>query len=95
MNIPVQTESKYIDRPEVEERFADSLEGLEYDVDSNVAKFTFSVKRGSTRLTACRVALPLSGLVSMSKALNEYLTMLEAQGLIRTVHISPGPASRN
>jgi len=93
--IPVQTESKFIDRPEIAEVFADSLAAAEYDIESQVTKLVFAVKRGSVRLTACRVALPLAGLITMSKVLTEYLAQLERQGLIRTVQISPGTDSRN
>jgi hypothetical protein len=90
-------ELKYVDRPEVSETFVDLLQRI--SIHANVARLEFTSVRvhdplpgrptAGTQITACRLALPLEGLLQMGDQINNLIRLLEQQGAIKRVAVVP------
>ena len=95
----VQPSLTYVDRPEISETFADSCARIM--VEGLNAKLEFAVNRmedpkppappTGKALTACRVVLPLPGLVDLHAKLSQILGALQAQGVIKVATFPQGP----
>jgi hypothetical protein len=87
----------YVDRPEVSETFADSLARLTFD-GMNL-KMEFTVNRmddpnppaapTGKALTACRVVMPLPGMLDMIGKLQAIVAQLQAAGVLRQIANPP------
>jgi len=96
---PAGPQLEYVDRPEVSETFADSLE--RFTIDQTGARLEFVVHRSDQpsppaplivkKYTACRVVMPLQGFFAMVTMLNELVQQMQKQGLIKPV--TPTPSS--
>jgi hypothetical protein len=89
---PVQL--TYRDRPEIPETYADTLHVA--IVEGAVVKIEFVVNRPheptapgafvtGNALTACRLVMPLQGVVDMANRLDKLLTQLHAKGILKSV----------
>lgn len=93
----------YADRPEILETYADTLEKL--SIDSQTLRLEFCVTRMNEpqppkpltgkKYTSCRLVMPPSGLLDMFNKLNNLISLLEQQGLVKrdtnqVVSIPPG-----
>jgi hypothetical protein len=89
---PVQL--TYRDRPEIPETYADTLHVA--CVEGVVVKMEFVVNRPheptapgasvtGNALTACRLVMPLQGMVDMAKKLDKLLTQMHAKGILKSV----------
>lgn len=98
---PIQPKMNYVDRPEVFETFADSCARI--TVEGLNAKLEFAVNRmddprppappSGKALTACRLVLPLPGLVDLHAKISQILGALQAQGVIQVTPIAQGSQS--
>ena len=98
---PVQPVLTYVDRPEVSETFADSLEKV--ILDGGVARLEFVVNRldqprppaapTGKKYTTCRLALPMAGLVGLANQLHGLMQALSQQGAFRQITPAPGSPS--
>jgi hypothetical protein len=85
----------YVDRPEIPETFADLLrhatsEGVNVKLEFVVNRFEPAAPGApitGRSVTACRVIIPLPGLVDMMAKLGSLVANLEAQGVI--THLPP------
>jgi len=92
----------YVDRPEVPETFADSLERL--FVDGASVRLEFVVNRfddpqppkppTGKKYTACRVVLPIGALPQVLNQLSNIMKVLVQQGVFQPVHPGPTPGSK-
>ena len=83
----------YVDRPEVVESFADSLENVM--VDGATARFEFVVNRMDTpkpptppsgkKYTACRLVMPISALPALANQINNIMAALVRSGAVTQV----------
>jgi hypothetical protein len=88
---------EHVDRPEISEIFVDFLRGV--DINGGVMRFEFVVKRysepeegesdDSRTCTACRLALPIAGVIDLFEKLKELVKALEQQGLIHREVAAP------
>lgn len=95
--IPQPPQLTYVDRPEISETFADSLGRLTFD--GLTLRMEFLVNRmddpnpptppTGRALTACRVVLPLSGVMDMAGKLQMLMAQLQAAGVLRQVQTPP------
>jgi hypothetical protein len=84
---------KYVDRPEITEAFADSLETVIFDGLSVRMEFVvnrFEPSKPNTgptgsKVTAARLVLPLAGVVNLLSQLNSLMTALQQQGALSEV----------
>ncbi len=93
--------SRYIDRPEIGEIFADGAEHFFYG--ENVVKMTLSStqwptpKKGQTyrgqRYPVCRLVLTAKAAVEVYNQLHQFMTVFEQEGLI--VKTESGPKTIN
>ena len=100
---PVQIGLRYVDRPEISETYADSVEKASFD--GNAVKIEFCVHRISVPVpsqlpsgekhTCCRLVLPLAGLIQMSGQIQELLSSLEQQGVIKKTPLAPSSSTKN
>jgi hypothetical protein len=98
---PIQLQ--YVDREEISEAYADSLEKAVFD--GNTVKLEFVVNRLSPpipsqaptgkKLTSCRVVLPLAGLIQMNGQIKNLLESLERQGVFKTTPVAPSSTTKN
>jgi hypothetical protein len=80
----------YADRPEIPETFADLLrhaisEGVNVKLEFVVNRFEPAVAAApivGRSVTACRLVMPLSGLMDMMAKLGSLVASLQAQGVI-------------
>jgi hypothetical protein len=87
----------YLDRPDVSETFADSLGRLMFD--GMHLRMEFLVNRmddpnppaapTGKALTACRVVIPLPGMVDMLSKLQAVMGQLQAAGVFRQITNPP------
>jgi hypothetical protein len=76
---PIQPNLRYVDRPEIAEAFADSLEKFVFD--GGILRMEFTVTRyddpkppaapSGTKITACRLVLPPNGIVELMNKLEK------------------------
>ena len=99
-------QSKYIDRPDLSETFADHLEHTNFG--DAVVKITMSATRWpefksgtqimGERTTALRLVVPAKAAIELYNSLSQLLGALEKQGLV-THQINPGapinPVTKN
>jgi hypothetical protein len=91
----ITSKREHVDRPEISEIFVDFLRGV--DINGGVMRFEFVVKRYSEPAEgesddsrACRLALPIPGVIDLFEKLKELVKALEQQGLIhREVAATP------
>jgi hypothetical protein len=91
----------HFDRPEVSEILVDALRGV--DVNGGVLRFEFVVNRfnepkndkseGSRTYTACRLALPIVGVLDLFDKLEGLVNTLERTGLIQKNRGAMSPSS--
>jgi hypothetical protein len=98
--VPVsgQVQMTYVDRPEISETFADSLGRMMWD--GIHLRMEFVVNRlddaqqgkppSGRALTACRVIIPVQGVIEMAAKLQNLMAQLQASGVLRQVHM-PSP----
>jgi hypothetical protein len=96
---PKPPQMTHVDRPEISETFADSLGRLTFD--GIHLRLEFVVNRmddpnppappTGKALTACRVVIPLPGMIDMVGKLQAVMATLQAQGVLR--HIQPPPTA--
>jgi hypothetical protein len=94
---PTQPQMTYVDRPEISETFADSLYRISFD--SLQIRMEFVVNRfddpqagvapTGKAITACRVVMPLPGMIDMHAKLSAIIQTLQAQNVLRTVTQPP------
>lgn len=82
---------RYIDRPEISETYADSIERI--SVQGPTATIEFCVTRldepkpaegpSGRKYTACRLVLPMPAFIDLTQQLQRMMTLLEQQGLIK------------
>jgi hypothetical protein len=100
---PQQVQLQYVDRPEVSETYADSLEKAMFD--GNSIKMEFVVNRlnppvvskppGGKKVTSSRLVMPLAGIIQMVSQLKDIMASLEQQGIIKTTPIAPSTNTKN
>ncbi len=99
MSSDVVTEMPYVDRPEVQEVYADQVRLIHFDGYS--VRIEFAVVRpavaGPDRATAsiyptARLALPPHAAISLKEQLDQLVAKLEEQGVLR--RIAPSTTSR-
>jgi hypothetical protein len=83
----------YVNRPEIAETFADSLENVM--LDGSVIRLEFVVNRmdapmppappTGTKMTSCRIVMPLQALFQVTDKLRLIIAALQQQGLIKPV----------
>lgn len=89
---------KYLNRPEIPETFADSLENLL--IDGSVVRLEFVVNRldpikppatmaTGSKQTCCRIVLPMPALFQVANQLSRVIAGLQAQGIIKEVQNPP------
>jgi hypothetical protein len=92
----------YLDRPELEETFADSITGLFFDgqtlrIEFNVTRYD-EVKANSPitgrRYPACRLVLPPAAAVDLFNRVQKIAAVLTQAGVMRTVP-RPGVGAAN
>jgi hypothetical protein len=86
-----QFDLEYVNRPDVPETFADSLENV--IVDGQTLRMEFLVHRldepkpgkrmSGKKLTALRVVMPAKSLVDVYNKLNNIVAMMEQQGVVQ------------
>lgn len=91
----------HFDRPEVSEMLVDALRGV--DINGGVLRFEFVVNRftepksdksqGSRTYTACRLALPIVGVLDLFDKLEGLVSTLERRGLIQRNRETMSPSS--
>ena len=91
----------HFDRPEVSEILVDALRGV--DINGGVLRFEFVVNRfnepkndkseGSRAHTACRLALPVVGVLDLFDKLEGLVSTLERRGLIQKNRGAMSPSS--
>ena len=90
---PTDTKLKYVNRPDVAETFADSLEGVTFDGMSMRMEFVVnrfepsrpSANPAGSKVTAARLVLPIAGVVQLLSQLNEVMSALKQQGALNEV----------
>ena len=95
--LPAQQQLTYADRPEISETFADSLAKVMFD-GFNV-RMEFVVNRlddprppaspTGKAITACRLVIPISGVMAMLGQLNTLIGTLQAQNVLRPISQPP------
>ncbi len=100
---PVQPQMTYVDRSEISETYADLLGRL--STDGITARLEFLVNRmddaqpgavpTGKAVTACRVIMPLAGMLDMAAKLQAIIGQLQAHGTLRQVHVPEGPQRPN
>ena len=93
-----QIQMTYVDRLEISETFADSL--VRAFFDGITLRMEFVVNRmddpqpgqppSGRSITAARLVMPLSSVLDMIARLQTMIGQLQAQGVVRQVHIPPG-----
>ncbi len=94
---PTPPQLTYVDRSEISETFADSLGRLTFD--GIHLRMEFVVNRmddpkppaapTGRALTACRVVIPLPGMLDMLNKLQAVVAALQAQGALRPITAPP------
>jgi hypothetical protein len=87
---PVLPNLRYVDRPEISENFADSVEKVIFD--GHVLRLEFTVTRfddpkppappSGRKTTACRVILPPSGIIELMNKLEQLKQLLITSGVM-------------
>ena len=95
-----QIKMKYVDRPQISETYVDLMEKAFFD--GGLVHIELCVKRmddpkppkppTGKKVTACRLVMPLLGLVDMVDKLNAIVGQLEKDGVIQRQHIAPPSA---
>lgn len=95
--VPQPTQLTYVDRPEVSETFADSLWRISFE--NMVIKMELVVNRvddpnppaapAGRAMTACRIVMPLPGMIDMLGKLQAVVAQLQAAGVIRQIQMPP------
>ena len=83
----------YVDRPEIVDTFVDALHRATFDGVNVRLEFTINrlddpqppTPPTGKALTACRVIIPLTGFLAMSKQFETLFGTLRAQGVLRQV----------
>jgi hypothetical protein len=94
-----QPNLRYVDRPEVNETFDDTVGKVFFD--GSVAQIDFLVSRWDEAkppapatgkaLTACRLVLSAKGLIELIDRVDQLRGALEADGMLRRSDGAPGP----
>jgi hypothetical protein len=100
---PIQPTVSYVDRPEISETFADSCARL--SIEGLNAKLEFVVNRmddpkppappTGKAMTACRVVLPLPGMIDLHAKLTQLIGALQAQGVLTSIAQVPHSGKPN
>lgn len=100
---PQPVQMTYVDRPEISETYADLLGRVL--CNGTTLRMEFLVNRmdnpqpgqpGSGKgYTACRVVIPLPGMMDMVGKLQNIIAQLQAAGVIIPTHTAPGPMTIN
>jgi hypothetical protein len=88
----------YVDRAEIAETFADSLEYVV--IDQSVLRLEFVVNRmdkpkgpqgqaTGKKYTACRVVLPAMQIIEIANKLSGILGAMQAKGIIQVTPVAP------
>jgi hypothetical protein len=87
----------YVDRPEISEAFVDSL--YRWTFDNMLVRLEFTVNRmddpnppaapTGKAFTACRVVIPLPGMIDMLGKLQAIVIQLQAAGVLRPITNPP------
>ncbi|HTV89201.1 MAG TPA: hypothetical protein VME41_09305 [Stellaceae bacterium] len=93
----------YVDRPEIADTFVDSLRRATFDGVNVRIEFTVNrlddpqpPSRPTGRaLTACRVIIPLTGFLAMTKQLDALVNTLRGQGVLRHMQSPPSDGKPN
>lgn len=101
--IPKAPALAYLDRPEIPETFVDSPEKVIFDPVT--CRIEFVVNRfdpaapgapmAGKKVTACRLVLPLPGLLNLAQQINQVIESLKQQGVLKPVVTPEGPKSVN
>ena len=88
-----QFQVAYVDRPEISETFADSIEKIGFE--NGLWKLDFCVTRlaepkpngiiPGKKLPACRLVLPANTGLELANKLKVILEMMEKQGMLKTI----------
>lgn len=94
---PTPPQMTYVDRPEISETFVDSLGRLTFD--GIHLRLEFVVNRmddpqppappTGKALTACRLVIPITGMIDMIGKLQAVMATLQAQGVLRQIQTPP------
>jgi len=86
-----QLNYQYVDRDDVQETFADTLEKLMFD--GKTLRLEFCVHRmdahqppappGGKKYPICRLVLPADGLIDIYNKLNNIISAMEKKGLVK------------
>jgi hypothetical protein len=100
--LAVEPQLTYVDRPEISETCADSLARAWRDASHNV-RMEFVVNRlddpappaapTGKALTACRLVIPLSGMIDLHAKLGALIGMLQQQGVLKPI-VQPQTSGR-
>lgn len=90
------TEPKYVDLPDVQETFADSIRSIGFDgqtwrIEMTVTRLmpdlllkgAKTLPEAQCQYPACRVVLPLTAGLDLINKLNQTVAALEAQGILK------------
>ena len=94
---------KYVDRPDVAETFADSLERITFDgmslrmefVVNRIGSSRSKVATTGSKVTAARLVLPMTGVVQLLSQLNQVIAALKLQGALKDVTLVHPPDEVN
>ena len=89
----IRNVTRYVDRPEVSETYADSVEEIIFDgivlkIDLATVRWddvTPPKKPSGKRVTSCRLVLSANGALELANRLTQIMQALEKTGAIRTV----------
>jgi hypothetical protein len=100
---PLQPMMTYVDRPEVSETFADSCARMTFE--GFHVKLEFAVNRlddpkppappTGKAVTACRLVLPIPGMLDLHAKLTQLVNTLQAQGVLKQISQIPQSGKPN
>ena len=101
--LEIQPTMTYVDRPEISETFADSCFRL--SIEGLNAKIEFVVNRmddpkppappTGKAMTACRIVLPLPGMIDLHSKLTQLIGVLQAKGVLKLIAQVPQSGKSN
>ena len=98
----MQLQLEYVDRPEVAEIFADSVEKISAEGNTHTVRFEFCVHRidepsagqpprSGKKYTACRLIMPLAGFLGLATKIERLTSLMEQQGVVSKTTIPMTP----
>jgi hypothetical protein len=93
----------YTDRPEIADTFVDNLRRAMFDGANVRIEFTISrlddpqppALPTGRAITACRIIIPLTGFLAMTKQFEVLINTLHAQGVLRQIQNTPADRKPN